>query len=66
MAQVQANPGNFAMLAMINSDDQGSKQNGGVYDNVVPGQMVKTFLMISYLTTQLVKWLLLKQTLVSM
>ena len=31
------------MLAMTNSDDQGSKQNGGVYDNVVPGQMVKPF-----------------------
>jgi len=43
LAQVPANPGNFAMLAMINSDDQGSKQNGGVYDNVVPGQMVKPF-----------------------
>jgi peptidyl-prolyl cis-trans isomerase D len=31
------------MLAMINSDDQGSKQNGGVYDNVAPKQMVKPF-----------------------
>ena len=33
----------MAMLAMMNSDDQGSKQNGGVYDNVAPKQMVKTF-----------------------
>jgi peptidyl-prolyl cis-trans isomerase D len=28
---------------MVNSDDQGSKQNGGVYDNVAPKQMVKPF-----------------------
>lgn len=43
LAQVNANPGNFAMLAMTNSDDPGSKNNGGVYDNVNPGQMVKPF-----------------------
>jgi peptidyl-prolyl cis-trans isomerase D len=43
LAQAIAAPANFAMLAMTNSDDQGSKQNGGVYDNVVPGQMVKPF-----------------------
>ncbi|WP_313807415.1 peptidylprolyl isomerase [Flavobacterium sp.] len=43
LAQVQANPGMFPMLAMTNTDDSGSKQTGGSYDNVVPGQMVKTF-----------------------
>ena len=43
LAQVNANPSSIAMLAMMNSDDQGSKQNGGVYDNVAPKQMVKPF-----------------------
>ena len=43
LAQVKANPGNFAMLAMTNSDDPGSKNNGGVYDNITPGQMVPKF-----------------------
>ncbi|MEW5676888.1 peptidylprolyl isomerase [Flavobacterium enshiense] len=43
LAQAQANPGLFAMLAMTNTDDSGSKQNGGSYDDVVPGQMVKAF-----------------------
>ncbi|NHM01695.1 peptidylprolyl isomerase [Flavobacterium difficile] len=43
LAQVNANPSSMAMLAMVNSDDQGSKQNGGVYDNVTPKQMVKSF-----------------------
>lgn len=43
LAQVQANPGMFPMLAMTNTDDTGSKQNGGSYDNVVPNQMVKPF-----------------------
>lgn len=43
LAQVNANPASIAMLAMMNSDDQGSKQNGGVYDNVAPNQMVKPF-----------------------
>lgn len=43
LAQAQANPGMFAMLAMTNTDDAGSKQTGGSYDNVVPGQMVKAF-----------------------
>ena len=31
------------MLAMTNSDDPGSKNNGGEYDNITPGQMVPTF-----------------------
>ncbi len=43
LAQVNANPASMPMLAMMNSDDQGSKQNGGVYDNVAPKQMVKPF-----------------------
>ncbi|ESU21044.1 peptidyl-prolyl cis-trans isomerase [Flavobacterium enshiense DK69] len=43
LAQVKANPGSFPMLAMMNTDDTGSKQNGGSYDNVTKGQMVKPF-----------------------
>ena len=43
LAQAKANPGNFAMLAMANSDDPGSKNNGGEYDNIIPGQMVPQF-----------------------
>jgi len=43
LAQAKANPGNFAMLAMANSDDPGSKNNGGEYDNITPGQMVPQF-----------------------
>lgn len=43
LVQVNANPASIGMLAMVNSDDQGSKQNGGVYDNVAPKQMVKPF-----------------------
>lgn len=31
------------MLAMTNSDDPGSKNNGGEYDNITPGQMVAQF-----------------------
>jgi len=30
-------------LVATNSDDQGSVQNRGEYDNIVPGQMVKPF-----------------------
>ncbi|HRB70585.1 MAG TPA: peptidylprolyl isomerase [Flavobacterium sp.] len=43
LKQAQANPSSFAMLAMTNTDDPGSKQTGGMYDNIQPGQMVKTF-----------------------
>lgn len=43
LKQINTNPSSFAMLAMTNSDDAGSKNNGGVYDNVKPGQMVKSF-----------------------
>ncbi|EAZ96532.1 peptidyl-prolyl cis-trans isomerase [Flavobacteria bacterium BAL38] len=43
LAQAKANPENFAVLAMANSDDPGSKNNGGEYDNITPGQMVPQF-----------------------
>lgn len=43
MAQVKADPNSFAALALANSDDPGSKNNGGEYDNITPGQMVPTF-----------------------
>ena len=43
LAQAKANPDSFAALAMANSDDPGSKNNGGEYDNIAPGQMVPTF-----------------------
>jgi parvulin-like peptidyl-prolyl isomerase len=43
LAQAKSSPDNFAMLATTNSDDQGSKNNGGEYDNITPGQMVPTF-----------------------
>lgn len=42
LAQVKANPGNFGMLAMTNSDDPGSKNNGGEYE-ITPGQMTQKF-----------------------
>ena len=42
-AQAKANPAGFAALATANSDDPGSKGNGGEYDNITPGQMVPTF-----------------------
>ncbi|MFD2908275.1 peptidylprolyl isomerase [Flavobacterium ardleyense] len=43
LVQAKSNPEGFAMLAMANSDDPGSKGNGGEYDNIAPGQMVPTF-----------------------
>lgn len=33
----------FAQLAKNNTSDTGSKDNGGLYENVVPGQMVNSF-----------------------
>ena len=33
----------FSKLAKENSTDTGSKDNGGLYENVVPGQMVNSF-----------------------
>ncbi len=43
LKQAKANPGNFAALAMANTDDPGSKNTGGEYDNIAPNQMVKPF-----------------------
>lgn len=43
LAKVKANPNEFASLVAANSDDPGSKNNGGVYDNIAPGQMVPKF-----------------------
>ena len=34
---------NFAALATENTDDTGSKENGGLYENVYPGDMVTEF-----------------------
>jgi peptidyl-prolyl cis-trans isomerase D len=42
LAQVKANPGNFFMMAMMNSDDSSSQQ-GGDLGYFGPGQMVKPF-----------------------
>ncbi|MCW4468697.1 SurA N-terminal domain-containing protein [Flavobacterium sp. MFBS3-15] len=43
LKQVNANPGSFAQLAKDNSEDPGSKDTGGEYKDIVPGQMVPTF-----------------------
>jgi peptidyl-prolyl cis-trans isomerase D len=43
LTQVKADATSFAALAQANSDDPGSKNNGGEYDNIAPGQMVPTF-----------------------
>ncbi|CAM4050877.1 MULTISPECIES: peptidylprolyl isomerase [Flavobacterium] len=43
LAQAKSNPDGFAALASANSDDPGSKDKGGEYDNIAPGQMVPTF-----------------------
>jgi peptidyl-prolyl cis-trans isomerase D len=42
LAQAQANPGSFMMLALTNSDDS-SAQQGGDLGYFAPGQMVKPF-----------------------
>lgn len=43
LSQAKANPAGFAALATANTDDPGSKQTGGEYDNIAPNQMVKPF-----------------------
>lgn len=43
LKQINANPSSFATLVAANSDDPGSVQNGGVYENIAPNQMVKPF-----------------------
>ena len=43
--QFQENPTeeNFATLANENSDDPGSNENGGLYEDVQPGEMAEAF-----------------------
>lgn len=45
LAQFEENPTeeHFAEMAKENSEDTGSKDNGGLYEAVTPGQMVDTF-----------------------
>ncbi len=43
LGKVRSNPGSFAELAKENSDDPGSKDKGGIYDDVYKGQMVPEF-----------------------
>ncbi|WP_338409731.1 peptidylprolyl isomerase [uncultured Flavobacterium sp.] len=43
LVQAKANPSIFGILASANTDDPGSKQTGGEYDNIVRDQMVKPF-----------------------
>lgn len=43
LKQVQANPEKFGELAMLHSEDPGSKNNAGEYDNIPRGQMVPQF-----------------------
>ncbi|MEE1897784.1 peptidylprolyl isomerase [Flavobacterium rakeshii] len=43
LKQIKADSSKFGVLAAQNSDDPGSKNNGGTYDNVTPGQMVPAF-----------------------
>ena len=43
LKQIQANPASFEALVPTNSDDPGSAQNRGEYDNIKPNQMVKPF-----------------------
>jgi len=43
MADAIANPASFAQLAKDNTEDPGSKENGGEYKDIVPGQMVPEF-----------------------
>ena len=43
MAQINANPDSFTMLAFTVSEDQGSAQKGGDLDFFGPGQMVPAF-----------------------
>mgnify|MGYP006144269173 CR=1 FL=1 len=43
LKQINSNPASFADLAKENSDDPGSKDKGGQYEDVMPGMMVKPF-----------------------
>lgn len=43
LAKIRANPADFALLAAQNSEDPGSKDTGGVYNDIMPGTMVTEF-----------------------
>ncbi|MBW3518170.1 peptidylprolyl isomerase [Flavobacterium sp. NKUCC04_CG] len=43
LKQALANPAQFGALATENTEDPGSKNTGGEYDNIAKGQMVKPF-----------------------
>ncbi|RZJ76086.1 MAG: peptidylprolyl isomerase [Flavobacterium sp.] len=43
LKQINANPGSFAQLVSTNTDDPGSQNTGGEYDNIMPGQMAKGY-----------------------
>lgn len=43
LGQAKENPDSFGILAIQNSEDQGSATRGGTYDNIPEGQMVKPF-----------------------
>lgn len=43
LAKVKAKPDDFATLAKENSEDPGSANSGGTYDNIPEGQMVPQF-----------------------
>ncbi|MXN92220.1 peptidylprolyl isomerase [Flavobacterium sp. Sd200] len=43
LSQVRSNPDSFTQLVALNSNDKGSLGTGGVYDDIVPNQMVKPF-----------------------
>lgn len=43
LQKINSNPDSFADLAKENSDDPGSKNTGGIYDDVSKGQMVPEF-----------------------
>lgn len=43
LKEAQANPEKFGELALLNSEDPGSKNNAGEYDNISRGQMVPQF-----------------------
>ena len=43
LKEAKANPSNFGKLAEANTDDPGSKTNGGQYSNIPRGQMVPEF-----------------------
>ena len=43
LKEVQASPDTFGALALVHSEDPGSKNNAGEYDNISRGQMVPQF-----------------------